>query len=191
MVACNLEIFGDYGNIWKHNMETYGNICKHMETYGSSIETEDFSRSAVEEVEHGCPLNYHLALQTRFEAVSGCLGACGWGTHGTGCQRTCFFSLGQIGQFEQNQRSNMIHPVLDHLCHIPSSGPNIPYQQNDHPPRRNSEAGQEGSTWAHKVPGDDRDLAPSSSDSALKVGLQSTSGSSGILKKKEKRKKRR
>jgi len=64
----------------------------------------------------------------------------------------------------------MIHPVLDHLCHIPSSGPNIPYQQNDHPPRRNSEAGQEGSTWAHKVPGDDRDLAPSSSDSALKVG---------------------
>jgi hypothetical protein len=170
-------------------METqYGNIWKHMETYGSSIETEDFSRSAVEEVEHGCPLNYHLALQTRFEAVSGCLGACGWGTHGTGCQRTCFFSLGQIGQFEQNQRSNMIHTVLYHLCHIPSSGPNFPYQQNEHPPRRNSEAGQEGSTWAHKVPGDDRDLAPSSSDSALKVGLQSTSGSSGILKKKEKRK---
>ena len=65
MVACNLEIFGAYGNI---------------------IETEDFSRSAVEEVEHGCPLNY------MFEAVSGCLGACGWGTHGTGCQRTFFFS---------------------------------------------------------------------------------------------------
>ena len=69
------------------HMETYGNIWKlNKETYGSSIETEDFSRSAVEEVEHGCPLNY------MFEAVSGCLGACGWGTHGTGCQRTFFFS---------------------------------------------------------------------------------------------------
>lgn len=63
---------------------------------------------------------------------------------------------------------------------VPAGGPFYTPQDIAASPgsRRNSEAGQEGSTWAHKVPGDDRDLAPSSSKLSVQSGrrMSNTSG---------------